>query len=152
MARSKSRLHAMPLGGSADEVEAAFYESLQSGNLERLMSGWADEDEVVCIHPGGARLRGVGAIRTSFEAMFSERGHLNVVIASVHRIESLGSAVHHVLEKLEIMTQQGPAQAYVLATNVYHKTAQGWRMVVHHASAGSAGDVQEFSDTPKLFH
>jgi len=33
--------------------------------------------------------------------------------------------------------------AWVIATNVYLKTALGWRLVLHHASPGSAGDVQE---------
>lgn len=152
MARSKSKLHAATLGGSPDEVEAAFYESLQTGNVDRLMSTWADEDDIVCIHPGGPRLRGVGAIRANFEAMFAEGATLKASIAHVHRVDSLACAVHHVLEKIELMTSQGPAHGYVLATNVYHKTAQGWRMVVHHASPGSADAGQEITDAPKVLH
>jgi hypothetical protein len=36
----------------------------------------------------------------------------------------------------------------VLATNVYVKAPQGWRMVLHHASPGSSSDVQEISESP----
>ena len=152
MARSKSKLQAATLGGTPDEVEAAFYECMQTGNVDRLMATWADEDDIVCIHPSGPRLRGVGAIRGAFEAMFADGGTVNVSIVHVHRVDSLASAVHHVLEKVEVMTPQGPASGYVLATNVYHKTAQGWRLVVHHASPGNPGEVQEVGESPKVLH
>jgi len=41
---------------------------------------------------------------------------------------ALASAVHHVLEKVEVSTAQGMAHAYVLATNVYkpHSQAGAW--------------------------
>ncbi|WP_442786621.1 nuclear transport factor 2 family protein [Hydrogenophaga sp. NFH-34] len=41
------------LPNTPDEVEHAFYEALQHGDLERVMACWADEDDVVCVHPGG---------------------------------------------------------------------------------------------------
>ena len=84
--------------------------------------------------------------------MFANGGAIPVTAEHVRRVDSLASAVHHVLERVDVMTPQGGAQAYVLATNVYHKTAQGWRLVVHHASPGTAGAVQEMPQTPKVLH
>jgi ketosteroid isomerase-like protein len=49
------------------------------------------------------------------------------------------------------MTRTGPAQAFVIATNVYLKTAQGWRLVAHHASPGTAQEVPT-SDKPAVLH
>ena len=46
----------------------------------------------------------------------------------------------------------GPRNAWVLATNVYHKTAQGWRMVAHHASPGAAQDNPDLSSRPSVLH
>ena len=66
----KTKLQAANLEGDADDVEAAFYDALQTADIEKLMACWADEDEIVCIHPGGARAVGAVAIRSSFEAMF----------------------------------------------------------------------------------
>jgi hypothetical protein len=41
----------------------------------------------------------------------------------------------------------------VLATNVYIKTAEGWRMVVHHASPGSVGERPAVvGETPPVLH
>jgi ketosteroid isomerase-like protein len=148
---SPSRARAAALGGSADDVEAAFYDALQAADVDRLMACWSDDDETVCVHPGGPRVVGHAAIRATFEAILSN-GSLRVWPEHVRRIETLTSVVHNVLERIEVLTETGPARAYVLATNVYHKTAQGWRMVVHHASPGSEEQGQEISDTPQVLH
>jgi ketosteroid isomerase-like protein len=51
-----------------------------------------------------------------------------------------------------VRTAEGPRHAFVLATNVYHKTAQGWRMVAHHASPGSVQDPGDTGDAPQTIH
>jgi ketosteroid isomerase-like protein len=147
----KARTQAAMVGGTADDVEAAFYEAMHSADIEKLMACWADEDEVVCVHPGGPRLVGAGPIRAAFEAMFAN-GSIRAWPQQVRKVESLTSVVHNVLERIEVMMESGPAQAFVLATNVYHRTSQGWRMVAHHASPGTQNEAQEVNDTPHVLH
>ena len=137
--------------GNADDTEAAFYEALQSGDIEKLMACWADEDDIVCVHPGGARLVGGAAIRAAFDAMFSN-GTIRAHAEKVRKVEALSASVHSVLERVEVLTEEGPRHAYVIATNVYHATAQGWRMVAHHASPGTSRDLQEVSEVPPMLH
>jgi ketosteroid isomerase-like protein len=137
--------------GNADDIEAAFYEALQSGDIEKLMACWGDEDDIVCVHPGGARLVGAGAIRASFDAMFSN-GSIRAHAIKVRKVEAMSASVHSVLERIEVLTDEGPRHAYVIATNVYHKTAQGWRMMAHHASPGTSHEMQEASETPLVLH
>ena len=146
----KSRQRAAVLGGSADDVEAAFYEALQHGDIERLMACWADEDEIVCVHPGGPRLVGVQAIRVAFEAMFAQ-GSIRATPERVRRIDALGAAVHNVLERVDQQTAEGMRRAWVVATNVYLKTAHGWRLVAHHASPGRS-EVAEVTQHAQLLH
>ena len=136
---------------SADDIEAAFYEALQTGDIDKLMACWADEDEIVCIHPGGPRLLGAGTIRAAFDAMFAH-GAIQASAEKVHRVEALGCSVHSVLERIEVLTEEGPRHAYVIATNVYQKTPQGWRMVAHHASPGTPQELLEVSSTPTMLH
>eukprot|EP01036_Dinobryon_divergens_P056960 gene56960-76058_t len=134
--------------GSPDEIEAAFYEALQRGDIDKLMACWADEDDIVCVHPGGARLLGAGAIRAAFDMMFTN-GSIQASAEKVHRIESLGASVHSVLERIEVLTDAGPRHAYVIATNVYQKTPLGWRMVAHHASPGTPSEMLEVNNSPQ---
>ena len=152
MARTRSKLEAATLGGTSKDVEAAFYEGLRSGDLEKVMACWADEDDIACVHPGGPRLLGAGNIRASFAALFANGGSIPVEAESIHQVDAVASSVHHVLERAEVLTQQGPAHALVLATNVYHKTPLGWRMVVHHASPPIPGQPPEVAHVPKVLH
>ena len=143
----RDRSTAATLGGSADDTEAAFYDALQRGDIEQLMACWSDEDDIVCVHPGGPRLLGAGAIRAAFEAMFAH-GTVRARPVQVHRVVALSSAVHSVAEQVEVMLPDGLHQAALLATNVYHKTPEGWRMVAHHASPGTALGAQ-MADTQR---
>ena len=136
---------------SPDECEAAFYLALQHGDIDKLMACWADEDDIVCVHPGGGRLLGAGAIRAAFDMMFTN-GSIQAKAEKVHRVESLGSSVHSVLERIEVLTDEGPRHAYVIATNVYQKTPLGWRMVAHHASPGTPREMLEVNDSPQVLH
>lgn len=147
----RARMQAAAVGGSADDIEQAFYESLQRGDVQQLMACWADEDDIVCVLPGGARCIGAGAIRAAFEALFA-RGAIHATPQAVHRIDALASAVHHLIERVEVHTPKGPQTAWVTATNVYHKTAQGWRLVAHHASPGSPQDSQAGAAGPAVLH
>jgi ketosteroid isomerase-like protein len=137
--------------GHPDEIENQFYEALQRGDIDRLMSVWSDDDEIACVHPGGGRLIGAAAIRASFEAIFSN-GSVNAQPEKVRRVLSLSSAVHSVLERVEVMGSSGPQSAWVVATNVYLKGALGWRMVAHHASPGTPQEVQEIIETASTLH
>ena len=148
---TKARLQAATVGGSANDIEAAFYEALQAADIDRLMACWADEDDIVCIHPGGPRLIGSAAIRASFDAIFAN-GSIRARPQYVRSVETIASAVHSLVERIEVMTPEGPGEAHVIATNVYQRFAQGWRLVAHHASPGTAHEMLEESPTPQVLH
>lgn len=139
------------LMATPDDVETQFYEALREADIEKLMAVWSDDDDIVCVHPGGPRAVGPQAIRSSFEAIF-ERGGIPVQPEQVHRTHSLEVVVHSVVETVAIRSAEGVQHARVLATNVYLKTALGWRMVVHHASPGSASESHEPVDAPTTLH
>jgi uncharacterized protein (TIGR02246 family) len=140
------------VSGSPDEIEALFYEALQRADLERLMSVWADDDEVVCVHPGGPRLVGTAAIRASFEAIFAN-GRIPVRPEQVHRLQWMGGALHHLVERIDVPAEGGGVQtAWVIASNVYVKTAQGWRLAAHHASPGTLQEPPSAGDPPSTLH
>ena len=139
------------LMASPEEIEAEFYEALQRGDLERLMAVWGDDDEVVCVHPGGPRVVGPAAVRATFEAIFAN-GPVHVRPEQVRRVQGPGCAVHNLLERVEVLTDEGPLTAWVMATNVYVKGPQGWRLVAHHASGGSREEPPEISEAPTVLH
>ena len=136
---------------SPEEAEQQFYEALQQGELDRLMAVWGDEDEICCVHPAGPRLVGVIAIRESFGAIFSQ-GVIDVHPERVVRLQTPFSAVHSVLERVQMPIEMGMQSNWVVATNVYLKTPLGWRMVAHHASPGSPHEVHEMAEMATVLH
>lgn len=147
------RTKAPPVSTTAEDIEAQFYEALQQADIERLMAVWSDDDDIACVHPGGPRVIGAAAIRATFETIFAS-GAVDVRVHQLRSVQAHGCVVHHVVEHVQVQGDDGqPQAAYVLATNVYMETPLGWRMVVHHASPGSARELQEISEVPSsLLH
>ncbi|HXZ95937.1 MAG TPA: nuclear transport factor 2 family protein, partial [Burkholderiales bacterium] len=48
------------------DAEAAFYEAFESADLDAMMAVWAEDEEVVCVHPSGPRLTGIAQVRESW--------------------------------------------------------------------------------------
>lgn len=139
----------MPRGnqvhGTASQTEAAFYDALSRADIDAMMALWADDEDIVCIHPGAPRLVGHAAIRASFESIF-ERGSVQIRPLQLHATHNLMTAVHNIIE--EVKSKSGDAQeVHILCTNVYVKTPLGWRIALHHASIAPG---QAPVDTPKM--
>jgi ketosteroid isomerase-like protein len=149
MRRPKAQTAA--LLAAPEDTEQQFYEALQQGDLERLMQVWCEEEEVSCVHPGGPRVVGLAAIRATFETLFAQ-GPVTVHPERVRRTQTAETAIHQVLERIQVAGPQGGQSAWVIATNVYLKTAMGWRLVVHHASPGTPHDIQEVVEEPATLH
>ena len=135
---------------SPDDVEAQFYEAMARGDIDQLMAVWCDDDEAACVHPNGGRLIGAASIRAGFEAVFAN-GAVPVRLHAVRRLSALGCAVHHVVERIDLPGAEAARTAWVLATNVYLKTAMGWRMALHHASA-AVEKPQSSGEEPSTLH
>ena len=133
------------------DAEAAFYEALEKSDLDAMMAVWADDDDIVCVHPGGARLSGVAQVRESWRAIFANGQTLRFQLLHQRALSGMTLAVHTVYELISIVGE-ARAQAPVIATNIYLRTTSGWRMVVHHASGAPGIPEGEPKATPKTLH
>jgi ketosteroid isomerase-like protein len=141
---------------SAEDVESAFYEAIARADLEALMAVWADDEEIVCIHPTGQRLRGSAAIRENWRNIFAHNPRLTVRISRSVRWSGMLLAVHNVVETLYVGDEAVP-HGPMLATNVFQRGARGWRLLSHHASTGAsmadeAMEAHESDGTQRTLH
>ena len=134
---------------NADDIEAAFYDAIGRADIEAVMRLWADEEDIVCIHPNAPRLIGHAAIRTSWEQIF-EQGPVHIRPVHVHITQNVMTSVHNIVEEVH---RSGSKQRdiHILATNVYMKTPLGWRIVSHHASV-VPGEAPADTPTSALLH
>ena len=101
------------------------------------MAVWADDDEIYCVHPGGARFSGVENVRESWRRVFTSGQTLSFQLRARHEIHGMMTAIHSVYEQITV-AGQGPVRNAILATNIYLRTDRGWRIVAHHASPAAA--------------
>ena len=94
---------------TAEEAELAFYDALERADLTRLMQVWADDEEIVCVHPGGLRVIGHHAVNESFQEILAAGG-LHIRPARTMVVHSMMSAVHSLIEQV---TVQGPQSTEV---------------------------------------
>ena len=139
---------------TAQDAENAFYEALERCDLEGMMAVWAEDEEVVCVHPAGARISGQEQVRESWAKIFAGGPRARVRTEQQVAIGGMMLAVHSVFESFSIQGQAEAQPAPIVATNVYLRTAAGWRMIVHHASPAPAQSepLQPRDAPPKLLH
>ncbi len=121
---------------SPEQAEAAFYQAFQKADIVAMMSVWAEDEEIVCVHPGGPRLLGVDAIRESWRQIFAPGPQLRFELLDVRVHGGRMLSVHNLYERIVIAGQR--RSHLVLATNVYVLAPSGWRMLMHHGSAPPA--------------
>jgi ketosteroid isomerase-like protein len=133
------------------DCESAFYDALERADLNLMMTVWADEPGIVCIHPQGSRLAGFTAIRGSFAEIFSHGVNAKVKVGELRKHEGQTLSIHSVYE---MFTMPGRTEAIspVLATNVYVLTPHGWRMILHHASLSPQGTTVEEQGVQRILH
>ncbi len=113
------------------DAEFAFYSSIRDNDLDRMMAVWSDDDASVCIHPGAPRLEGREQIKDSWEEIFAASPPMDFTISDERITEDQHIAVHLVREEISV---GGELVGVMLATNIYHRVGEGWKMMLHHSS------------------
>jgi ketosteroid isomerase-like protein len=115
------------------EAEQAFYRAFERADLAEMMAAWAEEEDIVCIHPGAARRAGVVEVRESWRQIFASGQRLKFRLTATRTYAARTICVHSVFEHVAVLGEQRPATPLV-ATNIYVLTERGWRLYLHHAS------------------
>jgi ketosteroid isomerase-like protein len=146
----------MKIFPTAQDAENAFYEALERADLDAMMAVWAEDEEIVCVHPGGPRLVGQEQVRESWAQIFSGGPQARVHASHQATHGGMMIAVHSVVETFTLLAERGDARPLpAVATNVYLRTGAGWRMLMHHASpfAAPAKSPEPPRDPgPKILH
>jgi ketosteroid isomerase-like protein len=122
---------------SPQDAALAFYRAFESRNLDAMMATWAEDEDIICVHPGGPRLVGYDAVRAAWEQLFATDAKLSFKLDEIVVIDTVGLALQSAIEHVTVGNDPKPRGA-AIATNVFLRTPSGWRLVVHHASPAPA--------------
>ena len=116
-----------------------------------MMAVWAEDEDIVCVHPTGPRLAGQEPVRDSWRRIFASGQRLRFQVAQQVTLAGMMVVVHSVHEIITVVGEKRPRPA-VVATNVYLRTAAGWRMIVHHTSPAPGASSDPPPEVPKILH
>jgi ketosteroid isomerase-like protein len=138
------------------DAETAFYEALQRADLDSMMEVWSADEEVSCIHPGAARVTGYEQVRENWAQIFKSGQRLQVHLSDQVIVSGMMLSLHSLHENILVLGGPGGAdtRSVVITTNVYLRSAGGWRLVLHHASMAPPPVVRREVPlgAPKVLH
>lgn len=129
------------------DANLAFYRAFESSDIKHMEALWASTSDIQCGHPGWRMLRGWGPVMESWQRIFETSPSMNFTLTDVH-IEVRGDIAWATLyENLQGSVQGQSYSAAILTTNMFQKTAEGWRMILHHGSSISQPADQDDTST-----
>ncbi|MEU7003291.1 nuclear transport factor 2 family protein [Nonomuraea sp. NPDC046570] len=132
-----------------ETVNQAFYTAIEDADLDRMTEIWAEDsgdDLVSCVHPGWSLLAGRAEVLRSWALIMANTTYIQFVLTDVNTNVLGDVAVLTCVENILTAGDEGDssfAAGKVVASNVYIKTAQGWRLWMHHGSPVLQSDDEE---------
>src|SRR5215469_16339679 len=115
---------------SPQDAAIAFYHAFEGKDIEMMMAAWAEDEDIVCVHPGGPRLVGYEAARAGWAQLFAGDTKLSLKLDEIVVSETVGLALQSAIEHVTLREEPKPRGA-AIATNVFLRPPAGWRLVVH---------------------
>lgn len=129
------------------ELNEDFYGAFEAADLDRMDAIWARDAlaaSVVCVHPGWPTLRGRDEVMRSWAMIMANTTYIQFVLTDVE--VEVGSdfavltCVENILTAADDEAEDGGdagaqfAGAKGVATNLFRRTPEGWRLWVRHGS------------------
>ena len=129
------------------EANAGFYRAFETLKLDAMEQVWLKDADIQCGHPGWRILRGWGPVMESWKRIFENTPSMKFTLTDV-KVEVRGEVVWVTLyENLNSTIEGQNYSAAILTTNMFQRTSEGWRMILHHGSSVSQPADQDKSST-----
>lgn len=116
------------------EANERFYAAMNALDIDEMDEVWADDPKAVCVHPGREAIHGYERIRESWTLIFSATGSMSIAASNERVTMANDVAWVACTETISMMMEEGLAAAAAQTTNIFRRTGDRWRMIVHHAS------------------
>ncbi len=124
-------------------LNTAFYAAFESADLDAMHDLWLDDPETLCVHPGALPVRGTPAINRSWALIMANTPYIQFFLTDVEVSVLADTASVTCTENVLTAGDDTAADAFggarAVATNVFVRTPEGWRLWIHHASPVLSG-------------
>ena len=120
---------------AVEAANAAFYLSFEQADVDAMAAVWDDEqpDALSCIHPGWAPLHGRRQVLRSWSAVMAGTGSIQFVLTDLQVFVEGDTAVVTCTENVLTGSIASGGAGAAVATNVFRRREDGWKLQVHHA-------------------
>src|SRR5437660_9032517 len=98
------------------DAATAFYRAFEAKDIDAMMAAWAEDEDIVCVHPGGPRLVGFDAVRTGWEQLFAGNTKLSFNLDEIVVLETVGMAFQSAVEQVAA-GDDAKSRGVAIATN-----------------------------------
>ncbi|MEV0491373.1 nuclear transport factor 2 family protein [Streptomyces atratus] len=128
---------------AVEQANTAFYEAMERGDLDELSGLWLPGENLTisCVHPGWPVLSGRGEVLRSYALIMANTEYIQFFLTDVG-VSMTGDTA--LVTCTENILSGGPAEdggklgplvgQLVVATNVFRRTEDGWKLWSHHGS------------------
>jgi ketosteroid isomerase-like protein len=117
-----------------EEANARFYRAFEALDIAEMDRVWIHGEHARCVHPGWPLLCGWDAVRASWQTIFAGTEEMRFTLGEV--TVGVGGDLAWVTCTENILSEVNGRVAVtsILATNLFERDLDGWRIVHHHAS------------------
>jgi len=142
---------------AVEQANTDFYEAMERGDLAALSGLWLPGEDltVSSVHPGWPVLRGRGEVLRSYALIMANTEYIQFFLTDVG-VSMTGDTA--LVTCTENILSGGPAEdgnalgplvgQLVVATNVFRRTPEGWKLWSHHGSPVLAETGEEEDEEP----
>ncbi|MDH2425860.1 nuclear transport factor 2 family protein [Sphaerisporangium sp. TRM90804] len=129
-----------------EKLNEAFYTAIEGGDLDRMTDIWAEDHDgrvAMCVHPGWPMLTGRSEVLRSWALIMANTPYIQFVLTDVRTAVVGHVAVLTCAENILTAADTEDATfaaGRVVATNIFVRTSDGWRLWSHHGSPVLQGD------------
>ena len=120
---------------AVEAANTAFYAAFEQADVDAMARVWDDEqpDALTCVHPGWPPLRGRSTVLRSWSAVMATTDYIQFFLTDVSVAVEGDTAVVTCTENVLTAVSEDGGSGAAVATNVFRRRADGWRLQTHHA-------------------
>lgn len=123
---------------AVEAANAEFYAAFERADIDAMTTMWVDDEDSLCIHPGALPVRGTAAINRSWALVMAHTPYIQFFLTdvqvSVRDDVASVTCTENVLTADEQALDGSFSGGRAVATNVFVRRGDTWRLWIHHAS------------------
>jgi hypothetical protein len=134
-------------------IHRAFYDAVETGDVDLMASLWVDDPGTSCVHPGALPLRGTSHVLRSWTVLMANVGYIQFFLTDVETstfplgsddpTTAVVSCTENILSGEGLASAEAFSGGKAVCTSILVKESGGWKFWSRHASPIAELHIQD---------